>query len=70
MTIVNGFHLLTILSQVQELHLRCGTDPRSASEFSEIWIGKVLFVTKYKVAFTILAVISYDSVVLTLIAEN
>ena len=35
-TIVNGFHLLTILSQVQELHPRCGTDPRFASEFSEI----------------------------------
>ena len=43
---------------------------RSASEFSEIYNGKVLFVTKYKVAFSILTVISYDSVVLTLIAEN
>ena len=52
------------------LHPRCGMDPRSAFEFSKICNGKVFFVTKYKVAFNILTVISYDSVVLTLIAEN
>ena len=45
-------------------------DPRSASEFSKIFNGKVLFVAKYKVVFTIITVISYDSLVLTLIAEN
>ena len=45
-------------------------DPRSASEFSEIGNDKVLFVTKYKVSFSILTVISYNSLVLTLIAEN
>ena len=45
-------------------------DPRSDSELSEICNDKVLFVTKYKVAFSIFTVISYDSVVLTLITEN
>ena len=40
-------------------------DPRSASEFCEICNGKVLFVTKYKVVFSIVAVISYSSIVLT-----
>ena len=45
-------------------------DPRPASEFSQIYNGKVLFVTKFKVAFSILTVISHDSVVLTVIAEN
>ena len=45
-------------------------DPRPASEFSQICNGKVLFVTKFKVAFSILTVISQDSVVLTVIAEN
>ena len=45
-------------------------DHRSASEFSEICNGIVLFVIKYKVAFRILTVMSYDSVVLTLIAEK
>ena len=45
-------------------------DPRSASEFSEICNGKLLSFTKNKVAFSILNVISYDSVVLRLIAET
>ena len=58
------------MPQAQELHLRCGVDPRSTSEFSETCISKVLFATNYKVAFSILTVNSYDSVVLTLIAEN
>ena len=46
------------------------TDCRAASEFSEIWNDRVLLATKCKVAFSILTVISYDSVVLALIAEN
>ena len=58
------------MPQAQELHHRCGMDPRSGSEFSETCNGKVLFVTKYKVAVSISAVTSYDSVVLILIAEN
>ena len=58
------------MSQAQELHPKCGMDARSAPEFSEIRNGKALFVAKHKVAFNILTVISYDSVVLTLIAEN
>ena len=41
---------------MQELHLRCGMDPRSGSEFSEICNGKVLFVAKCKCAFSILTV--------------
>ena len=45
-------------------------DPRSASEFFEICNGKVFFVIKYKVTFSRLTVISYDSVEITLIAEN
>ena len=45
-------------------------DPRSASEFSEICNGNLLSFTKYKVPFNILTVISYDSVVLRLIAET
>ena len=63
--IVNGFYLLK--AKAQELHTRCGMDRRFAAEICN---GKVLFVTKYKVAFSILTVIIYDSVVLTLIAEN
>ena len=54
----------------QELHPSLCIDPRSASEFSKICIGKVLFVTKYKVAFRISTVIRYDSVVQRLVAEN
>ena len=42
------------------LHLRCDMESRSASEFSEICNSKVLFVAKYKIAFSILTVISYD----------
>ena len=45
-------------------------DPRSASEFSEICNGKLLSFTKYNGAFSILTVISYDLVVLSLIAET
>ena len=45
-------------------------DSKSASEFSEICNGKVLFATKDKVAFSILTVISNDSVELTLLAES
>ena len=45
-------------------------DTRSAFEVSEICNGKVLFVAKFKVAFSILTVISYDSVELTLIVET
>ena len=52
------------------MHPRCGMDTRSTSEFSEIYYGNVLFVTKYRVALSILTVISNDSVVLTLIAEK
>ena len=58
------------MSQAQELHPRCGMDAKSAPEFSEICNSKAIFVTNYKVAFNILTVISHDSVVLTLIAEN
>ena len=58
------------MPQAYRLHARCGMDPRSTSEFSEISNGKVFFATKCKVAFNIWTVISYDSVVLTLIAEN
>ena len=58
------------MPQAWELHPRCGIDPRNASEFSEICNDKVLFATKYKNTFSILSVISYDSVVLTLNAEN
>ena len=58
------------MPQTQELHPRCGMNPRSVSEFSEVCNGKVLFVSTYKVAFSILTVISHDSVVLTFIAEN
>ena len=61
-TAVNGFHLLIIAAGRRH--------PRSTSDFFEICNGKVLFVAKYKVAFSILNVISYDSVVLTLIAKN
>ena len=45
-------------------------EPRPTSEFSEICNGKVLFVANYKVAFSILTGISYDSVVVTLMAET
>ena len=45
-------------------------DPKSPSEFSEICNENLLSFTKYKVAFSILTVISYDSVVLRLIAET
>ena len=45
-----------MLPQAQELHPRCGMDPRSAYEFSEICNDKVLFVTKYKITFDILIV--------------
>ena len=55
---------------MQELHPRRGMDPRPASEFSETCNGKVPFATKYKVVLSIFTVISYDSVALTLIAEN
>ena len=55
---------------MQELHPGPGIHPESTSEFSEICNGKVLFIAKYKVTLSILTVISYDSVVLTLIAEN
>ena len=41
-----------------------------SSEFFEICNGNILSVTKYKVAFRILTVIGYDSVVLRLIAET
>ena len=58
-TIVNGFHKLTITTS-QELHPKCGMDPRSASEFSEISNGKVLFVTRYKVDLSILTFTRYD----------
>ena len=44
-------------------------DPRSNSEFSEDCNGNIRSFTKYKVAFRILTIISYDSVVLRLIAE-
>ena len=59
-----------VLLQVQELHLRSSMDPRSASEFSEICNGKVLFVTTYKIAFSLLTVISYDSVAPTLLLKT
>ena len=55
---------------MQELHPGPGIHPGSASEFSEICHGKVPFTAKYKVTLSILTAISYDSVVLTLIAEN
>lgn len=55
---------------MQGLHPRFGMDPRSASDFPEICNGKVLLVTKCKVAFTILNVLGYDLVVLSLIAVN
>ena len=45
-------------------------NPRSASNFLEICNGKIAFVTKYTVALNILIVISYDSVVLSLIDEK
>ena len=45
-------------------------DTSSASEFSVICNGNLLLFTKYKVAFSILTVISYDLVVLSLIAET
>ena len=45
-------------------------NPRSASNFLEICNGKIVFVTKYTVALNILIVISYDSVVLSLIDEK
>ena len=45
-------------------------DPRSSSAFFEISNGKVLLFTNHKVAFSILTVFSYDSVVITLITEN
>ena len=41
-----------------------------ASDFIKICNGNIFSVTKYKVAFRILTVISYDSVVLRLIAET
>ena len=44
--------------------------PRSSSAFSEISNGKVLLVTNHKVAFSILTVFIYDSVVITVITEN
>ena len=66
-TIVNGFHLLTITA---EINPRCGMDPRSALDFSEICNGNIISFTKYKIAFSILTVISYDLVVLRLIAET
>ena len=37
-------------------------DPRSTSEFSEVCNGKVLFVTKCKVAFSIIMAISFHCV--------
>ena len=55
---------------MQELHPGSGIHPGFASEFSEICNAKVLAIAKYKVTLSILTVISYDSVVLTLIAEN
>ena len=45
-------------------------NPRSGSNFLEICNGKIVFVTKYTVALNILIVISYDSVVLSLIDEK
>ena len=65
MTIVNGFHLLTIAIGARVIS-RCGMDPRSTYEFSEICNGELLFVKKCKVSFNILTVISYDLVVLRL----
>ena len=59
-----------LLPQTQELHSRCSKDPRSASEFSEICNDKVLFVTKYKVVFSILTIIGYDSLVPMITTEN
>ena len=55
---------------MQELHFRSGMDPRSTFEFSAICNGKVLFVTKQKVASSILTVISCDSVVIILILKT
>ena len=68
--IVSTIFTFKLLPQAYRLHPRCSMDPRSTSEFSEICNGKVFFAAKYKVAFNIRTVISYDSVVLTLIAEN
>ena len=63
-----GLQLIDVISKCP-LGSLC-IDPRSASEFSKICNDKVLFVTKYKLAFSISTVISYDSVVLRLVAEN
>ena len=72
MTVVNGFYLLYIVedASVTSLHPRCDMDVSSASEFSEICNSNVPLVKKYKVAFSILTVTSYDSVVLALLAEH
>ena len=69
-TIVNGFHLLIITGRRKRyiLDVEWILDP--PSEFSEICNGNVLSVTNYKVAIRVLTVISYDSVVLGLIAET
>ena len=69
MTIVNGFHLLTIAIDTR-VTSRCGMGPRSTYEFSEICNGELLFVTKCKVSFNMLTVISYDLVVLRLTSEK
>ena len=45
-------------------------NPRSASEFAEICNGNILSFTNYKVAFSILTDIGYDSVVLRFVAET
>ena len=45
-------------------------DPRSATEVPEISDGKVIFVKKYKVVFSILTVISYDLLALAITVEN